>query len=106
MANQCIDSYSPTRELQSAHVHWKYKADSNTNVKVEVWDVVDKSKDNEVDVEKYGERATYYLRTGAGNAHVGQVDAEMVDVFRGTHAMVIASNPSKRHGARIGLVRE
>ena len=62
----------------------------------QVWDVVDKSKDNELDVDKYGERAAYYLKTGAGVGSVGQVDADMIDVFRGANAMVITSNPQQR----------
>jgi len=88
--------YNPTRELQSAHVNWKHKSDATSVVKVEVWDVVDKSKDNELDVDKYGERAAYYLKTGAGVGSVGQVDADMIDVFRGANAMVITSNPQQR----------
>merc|ERR1712166_1685431 len=88
--------YNPTRELQSAHVNWKHKSDATPVVKVEVWDVVDKSKDNELDVDKYGERAAYYLKTGAGVGSVGQVDADMIDVFRGANAMVITSNPQQR----------
>ena len=37
------------------------------------------------------DRALYYLSQGAGSASVGQVDAELVDVYRGAHALVIST---------------
>jgi len=82
-----------TRELQAAHIHWKYKNDNMKTAKVEVWDVVDKSTNSEA---AKGDQAVYYLNSNANQSVTGEVDADCLDVYRGSNALVILTDPSRR----------
>ena len=91
--------YVSTSELQSAHIHWSYKATEDV-VKTEVWDVVDKPASLKVAQQKV--TALKISNTSIPQEHSGtdddndSADAIEIDVYRNTHAVVFMYNPAKR----------
>lgn len=109
----------PTTALQSAKVSWNYRASHNV-VNLEVWDCVDvsdarnsqnKSSNNGSDLSSSGSSKPSNMfdeldldsvpvagRTPAGSSktQLGDITSSVVDVLRGTHAVVLVFNPMKK----------
>jgi len=78
------EQYIPTEEIQVASINWSYK-NTEDIVKVEVWDVVDVAKKRKkLDGLKMAEEAE---QPG--------LDAEFIDVYKGTHGAVLLLDITK-----------
>lgn len=78
------EQYIPTEEIQVASINWSYK-NTEDIVKVEVWDVVDVAKKRKkLDGLKMAEEAE---QPG--------LDAEFIDVYKGTHGAVLVLDITK-----------
>lgn len=89
-----VESYTPSEEIKVASIQWSFKATEDV-VKVEVWDVVDRGKARV-------RQTSLKLSTGgsaplASAATVEQpaLDAEFLDVYKGTHGVVLMMDVTK-----------
>lgn len=117
--------YTASESLQTAKVSWNYRT-SHDVVNLDVWDVVDAPKlrkaaasglkldsgsDGPSDTGARGNRSGFYAdadmdidsvpvagKQGSrkGSSTVSQVDTSVLDVYRGTHAVVLLFNPLKK----------
>ena len=106
-------NHAPTKEIEVAQVQWGYKATDDV-VKLEVWDVVDKAIVDKNDLYNktppLGASSSVFdsirrsvspsstwesTKTQVGSHRVGSLDAGMVDVYKGTSAVVFLVNPTK-----------
>lgn len=85
------EEYLPTHEIQVANVNWNYRG-ADDIVKVEVWDIVDKSprKRTQSDSLKITNDEVQESPTD-GMA----LDAELINVYKGTHGVVLTMDISK-----------
>lgn len=101
LQGQAFDpDHQTTDEIQVASIHWNHKA-SDDIVKVDVWDVVDRGKKRKVQVDA----ALKYDRNTAPHAADAppppppvcdaSLDAEFLDVYKGTHGAVFLFNVAK-----------
>uniref|UniRef100_A0A182RKT4 Uncharacterized protein n=1 Tax=Anopheles funestus TaxID=62324 RepID=A0A182RKT4_ANOFN len=84
-----IEQYTPTEQIQVASIQWSFKATDDV-VKVEVWDVVDRGKSKQ--------KSTNLKLTTAGpgaEPDVPVLDAEFLDVYKGTHCVVMVMDITK-----------
>ncbi|KAF0310175.1 Rab-like protein 6 [Amphibalanus amphitrite] len=82
--------YESTPEIQVASIQWSYKATDDV-VKVEIWDVVDKAK-------KKKKMEGLKLENSSAAAPVPEeaaLDAEFLDVYKGTHGVVMVLDITK-----------
>ncbi|KAK3239795.1 hypothetical protein CYMTET_50303 [Cymbomonas tetramitiformis] len=107
------EEYVPTEEISTAHINWQAKGFPEDRVKLEVWDVVDKSppkkyndalkingSENSLSAQMR-KTSTYMSRQEVAStkqaAHsVQPLDAQAVDVYRGCHAVLFVVDPSKK----------
>lgn len=84
-----VESYTPSEEIQVASIQWSYQATEDI-VKVEVWDVVDRGK------ARVRQNALK-LTTGTGSAvpETPALDAEFLDVYKGTHGVILMMDITK-----------
>jgi GTPase SAR1 family protein len=111
--------YTPTETLQSAKVSWNYRT-SHDVVNLDVWDVVDANKvrksgasglklvsgqnepEPEYEAGGYDEVDLDMVpvagksKSQQGGSTMGHLDTSVVDVLRGTHAVVLMFNPMKK----------
>ncbi|XP_065086957.1 rab-like protein 6 isoform X2 [Ochlerotatus camptorhynchus] len=82
-----LEQYNPTDQIQVASIQWSFKATDDI-VKVEVWDVVDRGKSK----QKAG---GLKLNTDALAEEIPVLDAEFLDVYKGTHCVIIMMDITK-----------
>ena len=88
------EEYVPTDEIQVASIQWNYKA-ADDIVKVEVWDIVDKGKKRRhLDGLKFSNANSNAQEKDFGAIDVA-LDAEFVDVYKGTHGVVFMFDVTK-----------
>jgi len=81
-----IEEYKPTEEIQVASINWSYK-NTEDIVKVEVWDVVD--------VAKKRKKLTGLKVSGDVDEYEPGLDAEFIDVYKGTHGAIFLLDITK-----------
>lgn len=82
-----IETYTPSNEINVASIQWSFLATEDV-VKVEVWDVVDRGKARP--------RPTgLKLSTGTPVAEAPALDAEFLDVYKGTHGVILMVDITK-----------
>ncbi|XP_055593887.1 rab-like protein 6 [Uranotaenia lowii] len=82
-----LEQYNPTEQIQVASIQWSFKATDDI-VKVEVWDVVDRGKSK----QKTG---ALKLNTDSLAEDIPVLDAEFLDVYKGTHCVVMMMDITK-----------
>ncbi|XP_058832379.1 rab-like protein 6 [Topomyia yanbarensis] len=82
-----LEQYNPTEQIQVASIQWSFKATDDI-VKVEVWDVVDRGKAK----QKSG---ALKLNTDVQADDIPVLDAEFLDVYKGTHCVVMMMDITK-----------
>ena len=88
------EEYVPTDEIQVASIQWNYKA-ADDIVKVEVWDIVDKGrKRKQLDGLKFDNASSKLPGVNIEAMEVA-LDAEFVDVYKGTHGVVFMFDVTK-----------
>ncbi|KAF4523935.1 hypothetical protein B566_EDAN011189 [Ephemera danica] len=81
------EEYVPSDEISVSCIQWSYKATDDV-VKVEVWDVVDKGrKRRPIDGLK--------LATSVESIEEPALDAEFLDVYKGTNGVIIVMDITK-----------
>ena len=90
------EEYVPTDEIQVTSIQWNYKATDDI-VKVEVWDIVDKGKKRKkLDGLKFNNSAATSDSIGKDTGAMDiALDAEFVDVYKGTHGVVFMFDVTK-----------
>ncbi|XP_058129688.1 rab-like protein 6 [Anopheles ziemanni] len=87
-----IEQYTPTEQIQVASIQWSFKATDDV-VKVEVWDVVDRGKSKQKSTNL--KLTTTGSGSGSPDADVPVLDAEFLDVYKGTHCVVMMMDITK-----------
>ncbi|XP_055703433.1 rab-like protein 6 [Phlebotomus papatasi] len=82
-----VEAYTPTEQIQVASIQWSFKATEDV-VKVEVWDVVDRGKARV-------RQTSLKLATNTAPAETPALDAEFLDVYKGTHGVVLMMDITK-----------
>lgn len=97
---QFKEEYIPSNEIQLANIHWNHQ-NSQSVIKVEVWDVVDKGKPRS-SVSK-GVRFFNKLTKGQPSINIaGQagniepcLDASFINVYKGAHGVILMMDMTK-----------
>lgn len=85
-----IEAYTPSEEIQVASIQWSFKATEDI-VKVEVWDVVDRGKAR---TRQSGLKLISNV-TPAAITEAPALDAEFIDVYKGTHGVILMMDITK-----------
>eukprot|EP00794_Sanderia_malayensis_P016000 gene16000-17611_t len=84
------DAYIPTQSIQAASISWNYKGHGSI-VKVDVWDIVDKGqKKHKQDSLKISNESQ-----DASNEQDAMADADFIDVYKGTHGVIMLLDITK-----------
>ncbi|GAB0099622.1 Rab-like protein 6 [Sergentomyia squamirostris] len=83
-----MEAYTPTEEIQVASIQWSFKATEDV-VKVEVWDVVDRGK------ARVRQTSLKLATNVVPAAETPALDAEFLDVYKGTHGVVLMMDITK-----------
>uniref|UniRef100_A0A6M2DHY9 Putative gtpase rab1/ypt1 small g protein n=1 Tax=Xenopsylla cheopis TaxID=163159 RepID=A0A6M2DHY9_XENCH len=84
-----VEEYIPTEQIQVASIQWAFKATDDI-VKVEVWDVVDRGKSRP---QNSGLKLS--LATSPIDVCPPALDAEFLDVYKGTHGVILMMDVTK-----------
>lgn len=84
-----VEAYTPTEQIQAASIQWSFKATEDV-VKVEVWDVVDRGK-----VRVPQTKLKLNLSAGPQAEMIPALDAEFLDVYKGTHGVIMMMDVTK-----------
>lgn len=82
-----IETYTPSEEINVASIQWSFKATEDV-VKVEVWDVVDRGKART-------RQTGLKISAGAQLQEQPALDAEFLDVYKGTHGVILMIDITK-----------
>lgn len=82
-----IETYVPSEQISVASIQWSFKATEDV-VKVEVWDVVDRGKAR-------ARQSGLKLTTGTPIPETPALDAEFLDVYKGTHGVILMMDITK-----------
>lgn len=82
-----IETYTPSEEINVASIQWSFKATEDI-VKVEVWDVVDRGKAR-------SRPSGLKFTSGASAPETPALDAEFLDVYKGTHGVILMMDITK-----------
>lgn len=82
-----IETYTPSEEINVASIQWSFKATEDI-VKVEVWDVVDRGKAR-------ARPTGLKISSGAPVPETPALDAEFLDVYKGTHGVILMMDITK-----------
>ncbi|VDN96577.1 unnamed protein product [Rodentolepis nana] len=89
-------TYTPTDEIKVACILWNYQP-TNTPVKVDVWDVVDKGRQREV---KHGNISNGYIskltKRNQSATTLASLDSSFIDVYKGTNCVILIFDLTKR----------
>jgi GTPase SAR1 family protein len=88
--------YVTTDEIQTAVLSWTHKSSGDV-VKVELWDVVDKAcnfNEAETDAQRC---ASAVARGRMGSQRLHKLDAETVDVYKGTDGAILVQIRAANH---------
>ncbi|TNN15807.1 Rab-like protein isoform 3 [Schistosoma japonicum] len=97
---QFKEEYIPTNEIQLANIHWNHQ-NSQSIIKVEVWDVVDKGKPRSI---SKGLKFFSRLIKGQSGSNInGQaqtkvepcLDATFINVYKGAHGVIFIMDMTK-----------
>ena len=80
------DEYVPSEEIQVANIQWNFKT-SDEVVKVEIWDVVDKSSKKKTISSLKVSNSAASDSSGVGETEQFGLDAETLDVYKGAHGI-------------------
>lgn len=89
-----IETYVPSDQIQVASIQWSFKATEDV-VKVEVWDVVDKGKAKVPQTKLKLNLSKDNSHSPAAAAEIPVLDAEFLDVYKGTHGVVMVMDITK-----------
>ena len=95
-----LRTYIPSPEIQTTMINWNMK-NCPDNVRVEVWDVVDKgivveqSKDKSIKLQNINNisKKTIEKAGGPGKHQFGALDSSVLDVYTGCHTAIFIINP-------------
>lgn len=90
-AKAFIEAYTPSDEITVASIQWSFKATEDV-VKVEVWDVVDRGKAR---TQQSGLKLSLGGTGGSASGPTPALDAEFLDVYKGTHGVVLMLDITK-----------
>lgn len=103
-----LEAYTPSDEIQVASIQWAFKPSEADVVKVEVWDVVDRGKSR----QQQQHAASLANPSNGGSLKLSNpsagdgpttpdpnmrpaLDAEFLDVYKGTHGVVLMMDITK-----------
>eukprot|EP00013_Stygamoeba_regulata_P003582 CAMPEP_0177639174 /NCGR_PEP_ID=MMETSP0447-20121125/5882_1 /TAXON_ID=0 /ORGANISM="Stygamoeba regulata, Strain BSH-02190019" /LENGTH=920 /DNA_ID=CAMNT_0019141187 /DNA_START=149 /DNA_END=2911 /DNA_ORIENTATION=+ len=97
-----VAEYHPTPAIDATQVNWIYKM-RDLAAKLELWDIVDRAKDAPQDPNSLSGSlpalpdlsATQPSAMPSGAHRLSQLDARLVDVYKGAHAVVFMHDPCK-----------
>jgi GTPase SAR1 family protein len=81
------EEYMPSEEIEVANIQWSFKA-SDDIVKVEIWDVVDKSKKRRTITGLKLNNVSQDKGDVDNNTNEVGLDAETLDVYKGSHGQL------------------
>jgi len=87
------ENYIPTQEIQVANINWNYRGACDI-VKVEVWDIVDKSSRKRTPSDSL-KLTNVDDNTAEGLADQFSLDAELINVYKGTHGVILTMDITK-----------
>ncbi|CAH8637680.1 Rab-like protein 6 [Schistosoma haematobium] len=97
---QFKEEYIPSNEIQLANIHWNHQ-NSQSVIKVEVWDVVDKGEPRSSASKglKYFNKLTRgqpVINIGGQPGNIEPcLDASFINVYKGAHGVILVMNMTK-----------
>jgi GTPase SAR1 family protein len=97
---QFRETYESSEEIRVANINWNYKLGDSDIVKVEIWDVVDKSKKKRA-LNNTNSSTTNKLKVDNSNAQTqipieASLDAEFIDVYKNCNGCILVYDITKQ----------